>query len=91
MYRVGSKGQIVISKEIRDELGVKPGWLALQRIVNGHVELHLLPPEHNESLKGILAPHTNVTVSPGEEWDRAREQAWAEAAREEDRPWLERP
>ncbi len=89
MHKVGSKGQLVIAKEIRDALGVKPGWLAFQRIVDGHVEVHFLPPEHNESLRGILAPYVTRSIEPGEAWDRAREQAWAEAAWEQERPWLE--
>jgi AbrB family looped-hinge helix DNA binding protein len=89
MHKVGPKGQVVIAKEIRDELGIKPGWLALQRVVDGHVEVYFLPPEHDESLKGILAPHSDVTVAPGEAWDRARAKAWAEAARDKERPWIE--
>ena len=54
-YVVGPKGQVVIAKEIRDRLGVEPGWLALQRVVGDHVEVHFLPPEHRKSLKGSLA------------------------------------
>ncbi len=83
-YVVGPKGQVVISKVIRDELGVQPGWLALQKLVDGHVELYFLPPEHDQSLAGSLAKYTNVTVGPGEEWTRAREHAWAEAASEKE-------
>ena len=79
-YIVGSKGQVVISKEIRDSLGVRPGWVALQRQVDDHMEVYFLPPEHRESLKGSLAKYTNVHVAPGEEWDKAREFAWHEAA-----------
>ncbi len=86
-YTVGPKGQVVIAKEISDRLGVKPGWLALQRMVDNHVEVYFLPPEHNRSLKGSLAPYTNVQVDPGEDWDRAREEAWAAAAREEVAGW----
>lgn len=81
-HKVGPKGQIVIAKEIRDRLGVRPGWVALQRVVDDHVEIYFLPPEHRESLLGSLAAHTKITIAPGEEWDRAREQAWGEAARE---------
>ena len=78
--KVGSKGQIVIEKGIRDSLGVKPGWRALQRLVDDHLEIYFVPPEHNRSLKGSLARHIKVKVAPGEEWDQARENAWAEAA-----------
>ncbi|CAA9571949.1 MAG: hypothetical protein AVDCRST_MAG88-2424 [uncultured Thermomicrobiales bacterium] len=81
--KVGPKGQVVIEKGIRDRLNVKPGWLAVQMLVEDHVEIYFLPPEHNESLAGSLAKYTDITVAPGEEWDRAREYAWAEAVAEE--------
>jgi bifunctional DNA-binding transcriptional regulator/antitoxin component of YhaV-PrlF toxin-antitoxin module len=79
---VGSKGQIVIAKDIRDQLGVEPGWLALQRLVNDHVEVYFLPPEHRKSLKGSLANHIRVHVVPGQEWDKARDIAWDEATKQ---------
>ena len=80
--RVGQKGQVVISKEIRDKLGVEPGSWAFQSIVDGHLEIHFLPPEHNRSLLGSLAPYTDVVVQPGDEWHEAKERAWEAAARE---------
>lgn len=84
---VGSKGQVVIAKEIRDRLGVEPGWIALQRLVGDHVEIHFVPPVHRRSLKGILARYVKRRVSE-EEWAEARARAWgnvAEAtARQED-------
>lgn len=79
---VGPKGQIVIAKEIRDRLGVKPGWVALQRLAGDHVEVYLVPPEHRRSLKGSLARYAKVSVAPGQEWDKTRDAAWAEAAGE---------
>ena len=71
---------MVIAKEIRDRLGVEPGWIALLQQVDDHVEVYFLPPEHRKSLKGSLAKYTDVHVAPGEEWDKAREFAWDEAA-----------
>jgi len=79
-YVVGSKGQIVISKEIRDSLGVESGWIAIQRLVGDHVEVYLFPPEHGDSLKGSLKTHLKDKVAAGKEWDAAREAAWAKAA-----------
>jgi len=77
---VGQKGQVVIAKEIRDKLGIKPGWWAIQSIVDGHLVIYFVPPEHNRSLLGVLAPYTDVVVQEGEEWTKAKEKAWEAAA-----------
>lgn len=83
---VGTKGQVVIEKKIRERLGVEPGSLAVQRLVDDHVEIYFVPPTHRRSLRGILASHVRRHVSP-EEWNAAREEAWAQAAREEHDNW----
>ncbi len=80
--KVGSKGQVVIYKEYRDKLGVKPGWTALQLLVDDHVEIYFLPPPSNESLAGSLAKYAKARIETQEDWDRAREMAWEAAARE---------
>ena len=46
MHTVGPKGQVVVEKEIRDRLGIAPGWRALQSLVGDHVETRFFPPEH---------------------------------------------
>lgn len=79
---VGPKGQVVIAKEIRDRLGVESGWLAFQRLVEDHVEVYFLPPEHKKSLKGSLAKHTSVSVALGQEWDESRDRSWDKAAKQ---------
>ena len=81
MGRVGPKGQVVISKEIRDRLGIGPGWLALQRLVDDHVELFFVPPS-DKSLGGVLAPFLHGMTIPEEEWQESRERAWEVAANE---------
>ncbi len=88
-YSVGYKGQIVIAKEIRDRLGIEPGWVALQRLVGDHLEVYFAPPEHRTSLKGSLAKHIKVHVPP-EKWGEARETAWKGTTRERSTP-AERP
>ncbi|MBX2999440.1 MAG: AbrB/MazE/SpoVT family DNA-binding domain-containing protein [Caldilineaceae bacterium] len=65
---VGPKGQVVIEKEIRDQLNVQPGYLTLQKRVGDHLEIYFYPPEHNRSLRGILSNYTDVSI-PAEEWD----------------------
>lgn len=80
-YVVGPKGQIVISKEIRDRLGVERGWVALQRLSGDHLEVYFVPPEHGRSLKGSLAPYVKAQIPVGE-WGHARQEAWDQAARD---------
>ncbi len=41
---VGTQGQVVIDEAIRDALGIVPGWVTVQRLVDDHVEIHFLPP-----------------------------------------------
>ena len=84
-YLVGAKGQVVIAKEVRERLGVEPGWLALQRVVGVHVEMYFLPPEHRRSLKASLAEHIKAHAAAGKQWDEAREAAWRQAGRVEAR------
>ena len=62
---VGPKGQVVIAKGIRDSLGIAPGWVSLQRLVDDHVEIHFLPPEHRESLEGSPRPLRQGSCSTG--------------------------
>jgi bifunctional DNA-binding transcriptional regulator/antitoxin component of YhaV-PrlF toxin-antitoxin module len=83
-YIVGSKGQVVIAKGIRDRLGVEPGALAIQRLVGDHLEIFFVPPPHCRSLKGALAPHLKRAVPPGISWSEVRERAWGAAAGEEE-------
>ena len=77
---VGQKGQVVIAKEIRDSLGIAPGWVTLQRVVDDHVEIRFFPPDHRESLKGTLAPYLTRHIPSSAEFADAKEQAWQSAA-----------
>jgi len=76
-YKVGPKGQVVISKEARERLGVRPGWIAVQRLIDDHLEVYFFPPPHERSLKGRLAGRTKRKLSESE-LRQAREKAWTE-------------
>lgn len=90
--QVGEKGQVVIEEPIREALGVQPGFVTVQTLVNDHVEIRFYPPEHKRSLRGILEKFVQGPgpVSP-EEWQEARDKAWTEAAAEEFRREGEEP
>ncbi len=78
-HLVGQKGQVVIAKEIRDRLGIGPGWRAIQRIVGDRVELTFVPPRHTRSLRGALAAKLQSRPVDLE----AEEAAWEREARRE--------
>lgn len=52
--RVSERGQITIDRAARKELGVEPGMIAYQRVVDGHLEVLFLPAPHRRSLYGAL-------------------------------------
>jgi bifunctional DNA-binding transcriptional regulator/antitoxin component of YhaV-PrlF toxin-antitoxin module len=64
MAVVGTKGQIVIDKPLRDRLGVGPGWRAEQSIENGRLVVDFLPPVHRDSLAGCLEAFVRPGVEP---------------------------
>jgi AbrB family looped-hinge helix DNA binding protein len=76
---VGQKGQIVIEKTIRDALGLQPGYVAVQKLAGNHVEIYFYPPEHRQSLRGMLANKVKKPASTAE-WSMLRERAWSEMA-----------
>ncbi len=53
IVKTSSKGQIVIPKEIRKELGITPGKKVLFRVVGQHAEIAPLP---EDSIKAIYKP-----------------------------------
>ena len=74
---VGTKGQVVIDKAIRDQLGIAPGWRAYQTLEEGHVKIYFRPPPHNRSLLGVLREHI-----PPEAAERFLRMTWSEIEEE---------
>jgi len=75
---VGEKGQVVIEKPLREALGVQPGFVTVQTLVDDHVEIRVYPPEHTRSLRGALKKYATRVLST-DELREAREKAWEEA------------
>lgn len=75
---VGTRGQIVIERAIRDRLGIQPGWQALQVDVGDHIEVYFIPPEHEESLLGAARPFVRQWPAPETDWDEAVEEGSAD-------------
>ena len=65
------KGQIVIPKEIRTKLGIKPGKSLSITLVKDHAEIRPLPDDPIEFLTGIFEDHP---VSLAEELLKERKQ-----------------
>ena len=76
--KVGTKGQVVIEQAIREELGIKPGMLAIQQVVDGSVQIAFVEIGHNRSLAGAARPFITRWPTP-EERDNYDE-LWAEEA-----------
>ena len=74
---VGTKGQVVIDKAIRDQLGISPGWRAYQTLEEGHVKIYFRPPPHRRSMLGILREHI-----PPDAAERLTQMSWADIEEE---------
>jgi AbrB family looped-hinge helix DNA binding protein len=74
--RVGDRGQITIEKAIREELGIRAGDEAVQRIEDGRIVIEMVPGRHSRSLAGAAVPHIR-RQPPDESWDALRDAAWS--------------
>lgn len=83
--KVGPKGQIVIEKAIRQRLGIEQGYVAVQTLVDNHVEIRFYPGQHHRSLLGVLARPDQPSLTD-EELSEAGEQAWIQIAKSD---WLD--
>ena len=81
---VGSKGQVVIEREIRNRLGIRPGAVAIQTIVGDRVEIRFVPPAHSESLFGVLSSHLSRGAAV-RAWPEVKRRAWEAAAKDKER------
>ena len=59
VVKTHAKGQIIVPKEIRDKLGIRPGSSVSIRLVEDHAEIRSLPDDPIESLTGIFSDHSS--------------------------------
>jgi AbrB family looped-hinge helix DNA binding protein len=73
---ISSKGQLVIPKEIRDHLGIKPKQKVLLKVVKDHVEIEPLPENPVEAFCGIFKEGPSLTraLLKAREEDKRREE-----------------
>jgi antitoxin PrlF len=75
-YKVGTKGQVVLPKELRDDLGIKPGDEVIFAKADDEIRVRKAgtKAEIVRSLRGLLAgPGPGLTESLMEERRRERE------------------
>lgn len=61
MVNSTAKGQIVIPKEIRKELGIKPGQKLFLKVVENHAEIIPVPEDPVKAFCGIFEKGSSLT------------------------------
>lgn len=70
---VGERYQITIDRHVRDELGVNPGDLAVERVEDGRLVIEFVPKPHRRSLYGALRRPGQQPIA---DWRAVKEAAW---------------
>jgi AbrB family looped-hinge helix DNA binding protein len=70
---VGERYQITIDKKVREQLGVRPGDRAIERVENGRLVIDFVPKPHRDSLLGALK---TPGLPPITDWRATKEEAW---------------
>jgi AbrB family looped-hinge helix DNA binding protein len=76
---VGERFQITIDKKVREDLGIQPGDMAIEKVEGGRLVVYFVPKPHRESLLGILK---QPGLEPITDWQAVKEAAWAERSSE---------
>lgn len=73
---VGERFQITIDKNVRKQLGIQPGDLAIERVQDGRMVVTFMPKPHRESQLGIIRKLTGKPIEPITDWAALRDRAW---------------
>jgi AbrB family looped-hinge helix DNA binding protein len=76
---VGERFQITIEKSVREQLGIKPGDRAVERVEDGRLVVEFAPAPHHDSLLGILH---QPGMEPITDWQAVKDRAWEMRAAE---------
>jgi len=79
---VGERYQITIDKRVREQLGIKPGDLAVEWVEGGRLVVGFLPPPSNESMLGIVKKLTGRPVEPITDWQAYFDDVWTKRSAE---------
>jgi AbrB family looped-hinge helix DNA binding protein len=71
---VGERFQITIEKSVREQLGIKPGDRAVERVEDGRLVIEFLPAPHRDSMLGIFR---RPGMEPITDWQAVKDRAWA--------------
>ncbi|NOZ26393.1 MAG: AbrB/MazE/SpoVT family DNA-binding domain-containing protein [Nitrospirae bacterium] len=64
IVKTSAKGQVVIPRQEREKLGIKPGSKVIVEVVDDHIEIHPLPEEPVEYFCGIFSEDASLTKAP---------------------------
>ena len=80
--QVSERGQITIDRAVRKQLGIQPGMVAYQEVVDGQLQIVFLPAPHRDSLFGVLHQAGEAAkVLTGEDLEQAVMEAVAQKQR----------
>jgi bifunctional DNA-binding transcriptional regulator/antitoxin component of YhaV-PrlF toxin-antitoxin module len=83
--RVNKRGQITIDHVARRQLGIRPGMVAYQRVVGGHLEVIFLPEPHCRSLYAVF--HQQAEHPQAISADELEEPVMEAIAAEQEQAW----
>ncbi len=88
--KVGDKGEVVIGEELREKLGIGPGWRAFQFLSDDAdcLKIYFLPPDDGKPLAGSLAKYVKGDGIPADaDWGKIRDEAWDQMVKEDHFKW----